>query len=303
MVVTIIDDMISGNDITVAPGEFSILYRKINLQRGMCRRLKQIDVFDDIDFWGQRLNYQSLSYQFTVSTFPIVYNEQPWLNNTNSMPYAGERHILFKKQAYFDSSTSQIRETEFPSPEIAALDDVFFFAPHLYLTLYIYNDPEAEAPITVPKVNFSIYASLQDKKVDRVQYDIGVYQEYLSMMTANVLSVGSMIPAANNAGYFAPSWRYGGRRTSLMVAVAAFTANTTSMFLPEGPNEAAQMEARNDIQATIERSRTMVAFDEPFGEGVPDWFRFDLISGISSGPLRDQAPPTKYADNGNTLML
>ena len=111
MVVTIIDDMISANDVTVQPGQFEIVYRKINLQRGMCRRLKQIDIFDDIDFWGQRLNYQSLSYQFTVSTFPIVYNEQPWLNNTNSMPYAGERHILFKKQAYFDSATSQIRET------------------------------------------------------------------------------------------------------------------------------------------------------------------------------------------------
>jgi len=47
----------------------------------------------------------------------------------------------------------------------------------------------------------------------------------------------------------------------------------------------------------------MVRYDEPFGEGVPDWFRFDLVSGISSGPIRDQAPPTKYADNGNTLML
>ena len=48
--------MVSGSDITVQPGQFAILYRKINLKRGMCRRLKQIDVFDDIDFWGQGLN-------------------------------------------------------------------------------------------------------------------------------------------------------------------------------------------------------------------------------------------------------
>ena len=37
----------------------------------------------------------------------------------------------------------------------------------------------AAGPITIPKVNFSIYCSLSDKKVDRIQYDVGVYQEYL----------------------------------------------------------------------------------------------------------------------------
>tara|TARA_Y100000004_G_scaffold195578_1_gene262966 strand:- start:2319 stop:3230 length:912 start_codon:yes stop_codon:yes gene_type:complete len=303
MVVTIIDDMISSENVTVAPGTFEILYRKINLQRGMCRRLKQVDVFDDIDFFGQRLNYASLSYQMTISTFPIVYNEMPFLDNANSMPYAGERHILYKTQGYQDENGNR-HISEYPSPEIAALDDVFFFAPHLYLTLYIYNSPESEAPITIPKLNFSVYCSLEDKKVDRVQYDIGVYQEYLSMMSANELSTGSMMQAANNAGYFAPSWRYGGKRSSLMASVAAFTANTTSMFLPEGPNEAQEMERRGDIQQTLERSRTMVPYDEPFGQGsAPDWFRFNIGSGIVSGPLRDQSPPTKYADNGNTLML
>lgn len=303
MVVTIIDDMISGENITVAPGQFEILYRKINLQRGNCRRLKQVDVFDDIDFFGQGLNYGSLSYQMTISTFPIIYNEMPFLTNQTSMPYAGERHILYKQNAY-QGQGNNLRISEYPSPEIAALDDVFFFAPHLYLTLYIYNDPEAGAEITIPKVNFSVYCSLEDKSVDRVQYDIGVYQEYLSMMSANVLSVGSMIQSANNAGYFAPSWRYGGKRSSLMASVAAFTANTTSMFLPEGPNEAQEMEARQDIQDTLERSRNMVRYDEPFGQGsAPDWFRFEIGAGIVSGPLRDQSPPTKYADNGNTLML
>jgi hypothetical protein len=303
MVVTIIDDMISGENVTIEPNSFAILYRKINLQRGMCRRLKQVDVFDDIDFFGQGLNYATLSYQMTISTFPIVYNEMPFLTNANSMPYAGERHILYKRQAYqTDDGVRYLQE--YPNESISALDDIFFFAPHLYVTLYIYNSGETGASITIPKVNFSVYCSLQDKKVDRIQYDVGVYQEYLSMMSATVLSVGSMIQAANNAGYFAPSWRYGGKRSSLMASVQAFTANTTSMFLPEGPNEAAAMEARQDIQDTLERSRTMVRYDEPFGQGsAPDWFRFQIGAGIVSGPLRDQSPPTKYADNGNTLML
>ena len=303
MVVTIIDDMISGENISVAPGQHAIMYRKINLQRGQCRRLKQVDVFDDIDFFGQGLNYATLSYQMTISTFPIIYNEMPWLTNANSMPYAGERHILYKRQAYQDAAGTRY-VSEYPNASISALDDVFFFAPHLYLTVYLYNDPEGEQTITIPKINFSVYCSLDDKKVDRIQYDVGVYQEYLSQMSATVLSVGSMIPAANNAGYFAPSWRYGGKRSSLMASVAAFTANTTSMFLPEGPNEAAEMNSRQDIQDTLSRSRTMVSYDEPFGQGTaPDWFRFEVGAGIVSGPLRDQSPPTKYADNGNTLML
>ena len=229
MVVTIIDDMISAENVTVQPNEHVIIYRKINLQRGKCRRLKQVDVFDDIDFFGQGLNYANISYQMTISTFPIIYNEMPWLTNQSSMPYAGERHILYKRQAYQNSSGTRYLQ-EYPNETISALDDVFFFAPHLYLTLYVYNDPESEGAVTIPKINFSVYMSLQDKKVDRIQYDVGVYQEYLSQMSANVLSVGSMIQAANNAGYFAPSWRYGGKRSSLMASVAAFTANTTSMF-------------------------------------------------------------------------
>ena len=304
MVVTIIDDMVSAENVTVSPGSHEIIYRKINLQRGKCRRLKQVDVFDDIDFFGQRLNYANLSYQMTISTFPIIYNEMPWLTNQVSMPYAGERHILYKRQAYQNADTGTRYIDEYPNDSISALDDVFFFAPHLYLTVYVYLDPEAEAPITIPKLNFSVYASLEDKKVDRIQYDIGVYQEYLSMMSANELSVGSMIQAANNAGYFAPSWRYGGKRSSLMASVSAFTANTTSMFLPEGPNEAAEMESRQNIQDTLARSRQMVGYNQPFGTGsAPDWFRFEIGAGIVSGPLRDQSPPTKYADNGNTLML
>ncbi len=303
MVVTIIDDMISTENVTIQPGTHEIVYRKINLQRGKCRRLKQVDVFDDIDFFGQGLFYGSLSYQMTISTFPIIYNTMPWLTNQNSMPYAGERHILYKRQAYQNRDTGTRYISEYPNEAISALDDVFFFAPHLYLTVYIYNDAEG-TPITIPKINFSVYCSLEDKSVDRIQYDIGVYQEYLSMMSANELAVGSMIQAANNAGYFAPSWKYGGKRSSLMASVSAFTANTTSMFLPSGPNEAAEMNSRQDIQDTLTRSRTMVAYDEPFGQGTaPDWFRFQIGAGIVSGPLRDQSPPTKYADNGNTLML
>ena len=140
MVVTIIDDMISAENVVVPPGGKAILYRKINLKRGLCRRLKQVDVFDDIDFFGQRLNYANLSYQMTISTFPIIYNEMPWLTNVESMPYAGERHILYKQQAYQNADTGTRYITEYPSPEIAALDDMFFFAPHLYLTVYIYQD-------------------------------------------------------------------------------------------------------------------------------------------------------------------
>ena len=127
MTVTIIDDMISAENVEVAPASKVILYRKINLKRGLCRRLKQVDVFDDIDFFGQRLNYANLSYQMTISTFPIVYNEMPWLTNPESVPYAGERHILFKRNAYQNADTGTRYIDEYPSPEIAALDDVFFF--------------------------------------------------------------------------------------------------------------------------------------------------------------------------------
>jgi len=48
---------------------------------------------------------------------------------------------------------------------------------------------------------------------------------------------------------------------------------------------------------------------EAFGTGgnvkgdVPDWVSFMLPEGIESGPVRDQWPPIKHADNGNVLTL
>lgn len=227
--------MLNDSDITVSEGSHVIISRRINLRQGVCRKLKQIDVFDDIGFWGQGLNPQGLSYQFTVTTFPVIYNEMPWLDNPTSTSYAGERHVLYKEQSY--SGAFGEVTTSFPNNSIAADDDMFFFAPHLYLTLILYNSPESLGSITIPHVNFSLYASLEDKKVDRIQYDIGVYQEYLSMMAANEMRAGAAIPVALNAGYFAPSWKYGGRRSSLMASVFAFTSNATSMFLPEAGNE------------------------------------------------------------------
>jgi len=303
MVQTIIQDMLNDSDVKVAVGDHTIISRKINLKQGVCRKLKQVDVFDDIGFFSQGFMPLTISYQLTISTFPIIYNEMPWLDNPTSTSYAGERHILYKTQSWFDLASSALQVESFPNDSIAADDDMFFFAPHLYITLIIYNGPEGVTELTIPQVNFSIYASLEDKKVDRIQYDLGVYQEYLSMMAANEMRAGWAVPVNMNAGYFAPSWLYGGRRSSLMASVFAFTSNATSMFLPEAGNEADAMEALADIKATLARARTMVAFDEPYGEGtVPDWFKI-AASGIMGGQVRNQTPPTKYADNGNTLML
>jgi len=47
----------------------------------------------------------------------------------------------------------------------------------------------------------------------------------------------------------------------------------------------------------------MAAFDAPFGNRFPDWVRMNLNAGIVAGPLRDQWPPIKHADNGNVLCL
>jgi len=303
MVQTLIQDMLNDSDVRIEAGRSAMISRRINLRQGVCRALKQIDVFDDIGFWGQGVNPAGLSYQFTITTFPIIYNEMPWLTNQTSTSYAGERHVLYKQQSWTDPNTGTILNSSYPNESIAADDDMFFFAPHLFLTLIIYNSPDAISTVTVPHVNFSVYASLEDKPVDRVQYDIGVYQEYLSMMAMNEMRAGSAINTEINAGYFAPSWIYGGRRSSLMASVFSFTANATSMFLPEAGNEADAMESLANIKATLARARTMVAFDAAFGLGTaPDWFKI-TASGIIGGKIRNQNPPTKYADNGNTLML
>ena len=47
----------------------------------------------------------------------------------------------------------------------------------------------------------------------------------------------------------------------------------------------------------------MSGYDEAFGNVYPDWFKEVTNEGIISGPVREQWPPIKHADNGNVLML
>jgi len=74
-------------------------------------------------------------------------------------------------------------------------------------------------------------------------------------------------------------------------------------FLPINTRDAEQMTSTPGIRQAVADSRAMSAFDAPFGDRRPDWIRLHLNAGIISGPVRDQWPPIKHADNGNVRML
>ncbi len=113
------------------------------------------------------------------------------------------------------------------------------------------------------------------------------------------MSNGYMQSLAVLRGNTFPMWRFGGIRPEHMITPIAANA----YFLPINTRDAETMTTTPGIRQAVADSRAMSAFDAPFGDRRPDWIRMHLNAGIIAGPVRDQWPPLKYADNGNTRMF
>ena len=281
---------------------FASVVKRINLKGGYRHRVAQVDLFQDSIPLHTGSSQTGLYVEIAVSPYPILPTEMNFKTPSpalgNRMPSASNDTILFK-------ASSAIRDTEisllnqFPSPQLATNPDYAFYSNELYITLYCHGEADEQ----VLGLSLSFYLMLDNKKVDAVEAGIGILREQHEAHCMELTSNGTLISQATLKGNVFPMWRFGGIRPERMLT-PDFQGG---FFLPTLNTDGEFMSSTSEIRAVVAQARSMSAFDEAFGGettfDIPDWCRMNLMEGIVSGPVRDQWPPTKHADNGNVLMF
>jgi hypothetical protein len=281
-----------------------ILQKRINLQHGMRHTMNHSDFFDDGNLFAALSSATAnFAYEFYVSNYPIILQDVtlPGINATTFGPQAGDDAVLFKVRKYSGGFGQTV--DEFPNSFLGASPTFSFYTPHLYLTVIIAGDNIEEIQ---EAVFMSWYAALDSVEVNAVEYGIGMLREYSANQWRVLNSNGVVIDQAEVRGGF-PMWQQGGIRPELMTSVAT---PDTFFYGLGGYGAAEEMDDPLLLRAAVAASRTMVAFDEAFGDNTagaeaPDWFKLVVrdFPGLNTGPLRAVFPPVLKLQNGNTEMV
>ena len=277
------------------------LQKRINLQEGSAHNLLQTDIHA-----GSYVNtlVEPAPIEVVFSPYPSIPTSMYVTDQyaqANRLVAAGNDTVLFKITGLLNSGNPISSNTlpfdieQFPSPQIASQQKSVFYSDHIYISVHIIGNPET----TYFNLNLSFMLVVENKNVSYLTSTIGKLAENHDAMCAQLMSNGHMITKASLLGNVFPMWRYGGIRPEFMLNPIA--AGSFFLQLPTQDDEAMQSTAA--IRQSVKQSRTMAAFDEPFGDKFPDWVRFNLNPGFVSGEIRDQWPPIKHADNGNVLCL
>ena len=271
--------------------------KRINLQQGLMHNLIQVDFFEDA-YMTVPAEPQRQNVEFVIAPFPSI----PTLMNlqedapiqTRRYPAAGDDSVLFKVLGDL-SQNGRSQFTQFPSLQISSNNKEFFYSDHVYINMCIHG----AADTTYNNIAYSFMLTFEDKSTSSLTHSLGVLAESHNAMCAELMSNGAMRTLADLQGNVFPMWRFGGIRPEHTISPLA--ANT--FFLPIDTRDAESMTTTPGIRQAVADARSMSAFDAAFGDKRPDWLRLNLNAGIISGPLRDQWPPIKHADNGNVLTL
>lgn len=295
MAIEIIKETIEQSQFTTDASGSVWFQKRINLAPGKVHNLLQTDIFEDapsdIDDVTARL-------EFVVSPYPVIPTNMPFVAPAtfeNRYPAAGDDSILFKAIATTRNSAFVVNLQQFPSLQIAANQKTQFYTDHMYICVHVM----ATGDTTYQNFAWSFMFVIDSKKVPSLTHSIGVLAESHNAMCALVMSNGHMQSLAVLRGNTFPMWRFGGIRPEHMITPDA----TNAYFLPINTRDAEAMSTTPQIRQAVADSRQMSAFDAPFGDRRPDWIRLHLNAGVIAGPVRDQWPPLKYADNGNTRMF
>lgn len=295
MAIEIIKETLEFDTVTVDADGNAFLQKRVNLSPGKVHNLLQTDIFEDAYFASDG---QTVLCEFAVSPYPVVPTDMPFVEDPvkykNRYPSAGDDTILFKAQSrigdVFASSVNQ-----FPSVQIAANQKMAFYSDHVYICAHLMGDPGT----VFTNFAWSFMFTVDSKNVSSLTHSMGVLAESHNAMCALIMSNGHMVSLAVLRGNVFPMWRFGGIRAEHMITPIAANA----YFLPINTRDAETMSSTPQIRQAVADSRQMSAFDQPFGDRRPDWIRMHLNAGIIAGPVRDQWPPIKHADNGNVRML
>ena len=299
MPIHVIKESIELDEVTLDSEGNAFIQKRVNLQGGYVHNLLQTDIFQDAMFTSPSGTeatppimeivispYPQIPTEMNLSTTPPVYG--------NRYASAGDDSVLFKANAEIRSFVF-VDFNQFPSKQIASMQKQQFYSNHVYLSVHISGVAEE----TYQTLALSFLMVFEDKNTSYVTSTMGQIHENHVAMCSELMSNGRIISKASLQGNVFPMWRYGGIRPELTVSPTA----PGSFFLKLTSRDEESMQTTTEIRTALADSRSMSAFDEAFGNLYPDWFREVANEGIVSGPVREQWPPIKHADNGNVLML
>jgi hypothetical protein len=296
-------------------GEYRIMQKKLNLEEGYRYQVKNVQVFDDngqivqrneddVNPWVGQLTY--------VTPYPIVLVNMPWginelMTTTFSQmgPFAGDRTTLFKSVEISTSgntnpvSNDQVIYDEFPNHNLELLTPSTWYTPHLYLTvIQVWGGVGRTNTI-----NKSFYIEMKKTRAGVLERSMGVYKEMLEAQARIRTTTGNFInPVDSAAGRSFPSWLFGGIRSEIMIN----STNVLRYYNKVASRDYQAMMGQDAFRERYKQAINMVPFDAAFGTGepfnIPEWITVSSVSGVSSGPIRDYPPPTKYTGSGNTVM-
>jgi len=295
MPLSIIKETIELETITTDADGNAFVQKRINLEEAKLHNLIQMDIFQD------SLSYFQIPKTFcemVVSPYPTIPTNMDFMASPaplqNRYPSAGDDSVLFK--ANFILEDDKIADiNQFPSKQIAANSTTQFYTDHLYVSMHFM----ATADTVLENIAFSFMFTTMNTNVNYLTHSLGVLAESHNAMCALVMSNGRMITVQTLRGNVFPMWRYGGIRPEHTITPTAANA----YFLPINTRDAEAMEDTAGIRQAVADARTMSAFDAAMGDRRPDWLKENLNAGIVAGPVREQWPPIKHADNGNVLCL
>ncbi|AXH79594.1 MAG: hypothetical protein [Circular genetic element sp.] len=300
-------EVLKGTVVIEANGQ-GYLTKRINIPETMRNKILTIDVFNDQGTSFGNLNPEPSpnGQQFFITPFPPQKTDENWGHQgklmQNSGPMAGDLQVLYKESTIGGNGDLQDRGYEdiveqFPNDSVGARPTQSWYTPTLYLTMMVWNLPEAIVPI-----QYSVYIRVDQKKVSRLESAMGGYAEMLDAQCRLLTSTGVMVGTDRLAGQTFPMWKFGGIRSELMVSSAV----AAQYFNRIASSDAEVMQTIESFQTRFGEATEMVAFDEGFGSAIiptPQWVRILNVAGVTSGTIRPQAPPLKFNDDGTTQML
>jgi len=291
-------------EVTCDVSKVGILQTRINLPPGSEYAIQTIDIFDDNGSVGVEVPGPSIptAVVYYISPYPIGLSDMTWGALGHELvhqgPNAGNDQVLFKKigTTEYEPNGNLWVWSQYPTPQIASVRGKSWFSPHVYVTALYYSETGDQY-----NFNFSVSIAVHITKTSRLLSMKMNYQEFISAQMTLMENTAVNVPSQNWVGQTYPMWTMGGLRPELVMnATDVLTYFSDSELLnPETATTRAALEGQ------FIASQTAVGFDQAFGSeplDLPVWLNI-TASGISTGPLREQWPPNKYADNGNTLTF
>jgi len=294
MAISIVKETIELPQVVTDGDGSAFLTKRINLKEGFRHQLVQVDMFEDA-YASEQVEIETVISPYPAIPTNMAYSVSAGFNTR--YPAGGDDSVLFKERRSLRFNFADLsNETQFPSSEIASMNAAQFYSDHVYINMHLMTlNPET----TVTNIAFSFLMVLDDKKVGLLEHTLGVLKESHDAMCALVMSNGHMNSLSDLRGNTFPTWRFGGILPENMVNPAA----ANSFFLKISTRDAEVMQTSTEVRNQVADARQMTPFDQAYGVRNPPWLRMDLNQGLMAGPIRADAVPLKYADNGNTRMF